>query len=115
MKKYGTYVSTKVRKAMFELLFEMVMEKPELITSEHLIGDILKLIRKTTGRIEAESGEHDDTVMAYLNALYIYFSGDNLDEEFSGRIFSLKLYFQVKQKNIATWQDIGVLDFNVSS
>lgn len=45
----------------------------------------------------------------------ISFSGTNITPEFSGTTFALKLFFQVKQKNIATWQDLGTLDFYVSS
>ena len=58
-----------------------------------------------------------DPVAGYTIPLLegLYFSGDNINEDFAGSVFSLKLFFQVKQKNIAAWQDIGVLDFHVSN
>lgn len=78
-KKYGTFVSPKVRKAMFELLFQHIAEAKEILNTEYLVDDLCKLVRTSTGRIEASKGEHDDCVMSYLHTLYIYYTGDNLE------------------------------------
>ena len=77
-KKYGTYTSGKVRNAMFELLFQHVDQHKELLNTEYLVDDMCKLIRTSTKRIQASSGEHDDCVMSYLHTIYIYYTGDNL-------------------------------------
>ena len=77
-KKYGTYTSKKVRDAMFELLFQHVDQHKELLNTEYLVDDMCKLIKTSTGRIEADKGEHDDCVMSYLHTIYIYYTGDNL-------------------------------------
>ena len=77
-KKYGTYTSSKVRAAMFELLFQHVDLHKELLNTEYLVDDMCKLIKTSTGRIEADKGEHDDCIMSYLHAIYIYYTGDNL-------------------------------------
>lgn len=77
-KKYGTFVSTKVRKAMMELLFQHIAHCKQLINTEYLVDDICKLVRTSTGRIEAMKGEHDDSLFSYLHVLYIYYTGDNL-------------------------------------
>lgn len=77
-KKYGTYTSKKVRDAMFELLFQHVDGHKELLNTEYLVDDMCKLIKTSTGRIEADKGEHDDCIMSYLHAIYIYYTGDNL-------------------------------------
>lgn len=77
-KKYGTYTSNKVRNAMFELLFQHVDGHKELLNTEYLVDDMCKLIKTSTGRIQADQGEHDDCVMSYLHAIYIYYTGDNL-------------------------------------
>lgn len=78
-KKYGTFVSVKVRKAMMELLFQHIAHCKHLINSEYLVDDICKLVRTSTGRIEAMKGEHDDSLFSYLHILYIYYTGDNLE------------------------------------
>lgn len=76
--KYGTFVSASVRKSMMELLYAIVTEHADLVTSEYLVDDICKLERYPNGKIAAAKGAHDDIVMAYLHALYIYANGDNL-------------------------------------
>lgn len=78
-RKYGTYLTKKVRDAMFELLFRMIAEHKDLINSEYIVDDICKLVRTPTGKIEAVKGEHDDSLLSYLHLLYIYFTGDNLE------------------------------------
>lgn len=78
-KKYGTYTSPKVRNAMMSLLIEHVATCKEILNTEYLVDDICKLVKLPTGRIEAVKGEHDDAVMSYLHAMYIYYTGDNLE------------------------------------
>jgi hypothetical protein len=78
-KKYGTYLTKKVRDAMFELLFKHVNECKQLLNTEYLVDDICKLVRTSTGKIEAVKGQTDDILLAYLHALYIYYTGDNLE------------------------------------
>ena len=76
--KYGTFVSPKVRDAMFELLFKHVNECKSILNTEYLVDDICKLVRTSTGRIEATKGEHDDSLFSYLHTIYIWYTGDNL-------------------------------------
>jgi len=76
--KYGTFCSGPVRKAMIELLFQHIDQCKQLLCTEYLVDDLCKLVRTSTGRIEASKGEHDDCMMSYLHAIYIYYTGDNL-------------------------------------
>ncbi|MCM1220663.1 MAG: hypothetical protein NC548_39860 [Lachnospiraceae bacterium] len=78
-KKYGTYNTPKVRKGMLEILFRHVEECKEILNTEYLVDDICKLVRTSTGRIEAVKGEHDDVLFAYLHAMNIYYNGDNIE------------------------------------
>lgn len=78
-KKYGTYLTPGVRKAMIELLFQHIKECKQLIDTEYLVDDICKLVRTSTGKIEAVKGEHDDSLFSYLHTLYVYYTGDNLE------------------------------------
>jgi hypothetical protein len=77
-KKYGTYLTKKIRDAMFELLFTHVRECKDILNTEYLVEDICKLQKSSTGKIAALDGEHDDSLMAYLHAIYLYYTGDNL-------------------------------------
>lgn len=76
-KKYGTYLTPKVRNALLEILFTLVAEHRELLNTEYLVNDICKLVRKN-GKVQAVSGEHDDSLFSYLHCMYVYFTGDNL-------------------------------------
>ena len=77
-KRYGTYLSGKVRKMMFELLFQHIAECKEILCTEYLVNDLCQLVRTSTGRIEADKGQHDDCLFSYLHAIFIYYTGDNL-------------------------------------
>lgn len=87
-KKYGTYLTKKVRDAMLELLFQHIAECKQLLTTEYLVNDMCKLIRTSTGRIEADKGEHDDCLFSYLHAIYIYHTGDNLETFGVSKVFN---------------------------
>jgi hypothetical protein len=77
-KKYGTYLTKKVRDAMIHLLMQHIQECKQILCTEYLVDDICKLVRTSTGKIQAVAGEHDDSLFSYLHAIYIYYTGDNL-------------------------------------
>lgn len=76
-KLYGVWTGTKSRKVMMDLLESKVKEEKEKFTSRNVIQDILNLVIKN-GKIQANAGAHDDCVMSYLVALYVYYYGKNL-------------------------------------
>lgn len=78
-KKYGVYTTKKVRDMMFQILLRHVNECKELLNTEYLVDDMCKLVRTSTGKIEAGKGEHDDSVMSYNIAMYLFYTGDNLE------------------------------------
>lgn len=75
---YGVWTGSKSRKDMFKLLYTHVSEYKDKIVSNDIIDDILGLIKNPRGKIEAGPGHHDDCVMSYLIALYVYYYGNNL-------------------------------------
>ena len=77
-RNYGVFTGTKSRALMMDLLFLTVQENKDRLTSHYVIDDILKLVRKN-GKVQAASGEHDDSIMSYLIALYVYTYGKNLN------------------------------------
>ena len=70
-KHFGTYVTVKTRKMMFNILRDMVSDYRHLIYTEYLVKDICNLVEQKNGNMAAASGEHDDLVMAYLHTLYV--------------------------------------------
>lgn len=77
-KFYGVYTERKSREDMFAILNRHVAEFKEKFVTKNIIADLSALIRKPSGKIEAGPGSHDDSIMSYLIALYVYYHGDNL-------------------------------------
>lgn len=76
-KMYGIWTGTKSRELMFGLLENYIHEHKEAFVCENIISDIMKLVRKN-GKIQAEIGFHDDSIMSFLMCLYLYYYGNNL-------------------------------------
>ena len=68
---FGTYVSPKVRKTMFNVLRDTLHDYRHLIYTKFLVKDICNLVEQKNGNMAAAAGEHDDMVMAYLHTLYV--------------------------------------------
>ena len=77
-RNFGVFTGTKSRALMIDLLFLTVQEFKDRLTSHYVIDDILKLVRKN-GKVQAAAGHHDDSIMSYLIALYVYTYGKNLN------------------------------------
>lgn len=75
---YGVSTNTKSRKAMMALLERYVIEEKDSFVSPILINQVFKLVIDKKGKIAAASGEHDDSVMAFLMCLYVLHYGNNL-------------------------------------
>jgi len=74
----GTSVTATVRNTMMTLLKRYVRDYRHLMLSRFLVEDISNLIISKTGKIEADSGMHDDIVMAYLHTIYVLTYGSEL-------------------------------------
>lgn len=75
---YGVYTERQNREDMFAILSRHVNEYKEKFITENIIRDLSRLIKTPSGKIEAGPGFHDDSIMSYLIALYIYYHGNNL-------------------------------------
>ncbi|MDE7089670.1 MAG: hypothetical protein K2O54_06080, partial [Prevotella sp.] len=74
----GVYTSGSSRESMMAILTRHVAEFKDDFVTQNITEDIARLVRKPSGKIEAGPGFHDDSVMSYLIALYVYYHGDNL-------------------------------------
>lgn len=77
-KFYGVYTGGASRQDMMAILMRHVAEYKDNFITANVINDISRLITKTSGKIEAGPGFHDDSIMSYLVAMYVYYHGDNL-------------------------------------
>ena len=75
---YGVFTGPKSRERMMAILQRHVCEFKDKIYTVNLVDDICSLIKKASGKVEAATGKHDDCVMSYLIAMYVYYHGDNL-------------------------------------
>lgn len=75
---YGVYTGTESRRDMMSILANHVNEFKEKFITHNIIRDLSRLVRTSSGKIEAGAGFHDDSIMSYLIALYVYYHGNNL-------------------------------------
>lgn len=78
-KFYGVYTQGTSREQMFTILARHISEYKEKFVTKNIIQDLNGLVRKSSGKIEAGPGMHDDSIMSYLIALYVYYHGNNLE------------------------------------
>lgn len=75
---YGVYTERDSRDDMMSILARHVNEYKDKFITHNVIRDLSRLVRTRSGKVEAGSGFHDDSIMSYLIALYVYYYGNNL-------------------------------------
>ena len=76
---FGLNTNPKTRETMINLLFERVKEYKSDFVTRNIISDLNSLVRSPSGKIQAVSGAHDDSIMSYLICLYTLTFGSNLE------------------------------------
>lgn len=74
---YGIWTGGKSREIMFSLLDGYVKEHKDSFVGANVIDDLMKLVR-VNSKIQAVTGQHDDSIMSFLMCLYLYYYGNNL-------------------------------------
>ena len=75
---YGVYTEQHSREVMFGILADRIKSHKDKFVGQNVTRDISKLVRKGT-KILAQEPWHDDSVMSYLIAMYVYYYGNNLE------------------------------------
>lgn len=78
IKRYGTTNDKKTRGMMMEILKERVERHKDKFSSDIIYDELKSMEMKPNGRIEHSSTTHDDQVFSYLWALYVWYFGKNL-------------------------------------
>ena len=75
---YGTTSTKDIRKRLIDILFERVRYHKDKFVSEILYDEMRAMEVKKSGKIEHSQNSHDDQVFSYLMALYVWYDGKNL-------------------------------------
>jgi hypothetical protein len=75
---YGVWTGVNSRSDMFSILANHMHDYKDNFVTKNIIEDISRLVRTKTGKIEAGPGFHDDSIMSYLVAMYVFYHGNNL-------------------------------------
>lgn len=68
----GLQTTGKTRPLMIDALYSLITEFPESVKSKKLILELIGLISKTNGRVEADVGCHDDLALATALAFFVH-------------------------------------------
>lgn len=67
----GLSTNSKTRPLMIDALYSYITQYPECVKSERLALEIAGLVTKTSGRVEADTGCHDDLVLSTSVIMYV--------------------------------------------
>lgn len=69
--KYGIQTTSQTRPLMMDALYTMITEDPTIIKSKRTVYELIGLIKKTNGKVEADDGERDDLCLAFAFCAYV--------------------------------------------
>ncbi|MBR6289374.1 MAG: hypothetical protein IKR19_08565 [Acholeplasmatales bacterium] len=82
VKVYGVNSTKEVRARLIELLMERVRYHKDKFIAPILHKEMASMQVKKSGKVEHSDNSHDDQVFSYLMALYVWYDGKNLAENF---------------------------------
>jgi hypothetical protein len=82
VKVYGVNSDKAVRARLIEILMERVRYHKDKFVAPILHHELSAMQVKKSGKVEHSDNSHDDQVFSYLMALYVWYDGKNLAENF---------------------------------
>ena len=82
-KVFGFYESKSSRETLMEILRDRMENHKRRFISPIIFNELTTLEAKKNGRIEHADNYHDDQVFSYLMALYVWYEGKDLMENFN--------------------------------
>lgn len=79
---YGLDSNREVRSRLIEILYDRVRYHKDKFVAPILHAEMQSMEIKKNGKVEHSSNSHDDQVFSYLMALYVWYDGKNLAENF---------------------------------
>ena len=77
-KYFGANTTSSTRTVMMNILMDAVQFAKNIVNTEYIVDDVTNLVVKNN-KIQAATGQHDDSVMSWLICLYIYYYGEKLE------------------------------------
>ena len=90
VKVYGVTSTKAVRARLIEILMERVRYHKDKFICPLLWDEMRSMTVRPSGKVEHSDHTHDDTVFGYLMALYVWYDGKNLIENFGIQKTTLK-------------------------
>ena len=90
VKVYGVDSTKSVRARLIEILMERAMYHKDKFIDPILWEEMRSMEVKKSGKVEHSDKTHDDNVFSYLMALYVWYEGKNLVENFGIRKSTLR-------------------------
>lgn len=110
VKVYGLDSSKNIRELLMELLRERMEYHKDKFISPHILAELKGLEVKKSGKIDHSINTHDDQIFSLLMALYVWYYGKNIRENFGIRKAVIKtdesLDEEIRDWTTAT-EDIG--------
>lgn len=79
---YGLDSTRDVRARLIEILQERVRYHKDKFVAPIILDEMKHMVVKKSGKVEHSDNSHDDQVFSYLMALYVWYDGKNLAENF---------------------------------
>ena len=79
---YGLDSTKDVRARLIEILQERVRYHKDKFIAPIILDEMSHMVVKKSGKVEHSDNSHDDQVFSYLMALYVWYDGKNLAENF---------------------------------
>ena len=90
VKVYGLDSTKSVRARLIEILMERAMYHKDKFVAPIILEEMRAMQVKKNGKVEHSDRSHDDQVFSYLMALYVWYDGHNLIENFGIRKSTIK-------------------------
>lgn len=101
---YGTDSTKDIRARLIEILYDRVALHKDKFVAPILHTEMQSMQVKKNGKVEHSDNSHDDQVFSYLMALYVWYDGKNLAEQ-----------FHIMKNSIKTDQDEDLEDLDIDN
>lgn len=104
VKVYGLDSNKEVRTRLIEILYNRVQNHKDKFISPMLHHELETMETKKNGKVEHCDGGHDDQVFSYLMAMYVWYDGQNLAENFG-----------IQKNSLKTDEEVDIEDLNINT
>ena len=101
---FGLDSTPSVRARLIEILYERVKYHKDKFIAPILLEEMSSMEVKRSGKVEHSSDSHDDQVFSYLMALYVWYDGHNIMENFN-----------IMKNTIKTDEDVEIIEGDIDA